>query len=63
MQKRLESLDADEHAEQMALFVLCKRLAVLPGLDDAAQPNPLLVIRDVLDLVCDGAAVCLAEFW
>ena len=44
MQKRLESLDADEHAEQMALFVLCKRLAVLPGLDDAAQPNPLVVV-------------------
>jgi hypothetical protein len=38
-----------------------ERLAVLPRLDCLSQPDALLVLGDVLDLVGDGAAVRLDE--
>ena len=57
MQELLERLDLGQPLEQPALLLGRQRLPVGAGLDLLAQPDPLLVGRDVLDLVRHGAAV------
>ena len=57
----LERLGARQPLEQRALLVGAQRLAVLARLDHAAQPDALLVVGDVLELVGDRAAVGLDE--
>ena len=57
----LESLHLGEAREEPALVVRLQRLAVGGGLDRLPQPDPLLVVGDVLDLVGAGAAVDLLK--
>ncbi len=57
----LEPLDLGEPREERLLLVGLKRLPIRPGLDRVAQPEPLLVAGDVLDLVGQGAAIRFAE--
>ena len=57
----LEALDLGQPREQALLLVVGELRAVAAGLDRVAQPDPLLVVRDVLDLVRDRAAVDLLE--
>ena len=59
-QVRLEPLHLGEPREQRTLLVLAERRAVTAGLDRLAQPDALLVVGDVLDLVGDRPAVGLA---
>ena len=57
----LEALDLREALEQPASLVRHERLAVAARLDRRAQPDALLVVGDVLDLVGTRAAVRLAK--
>ena len=61
MEVVLERLDLGQPLEQPPPCVRVERLAVGPGLDVLAQPDALLVVRDVLDLVGDRAGVGLAQ--
>ena len=58
---RLERLGVGEAAEDPLLLLGGQGAAVLARLDPVAQPHALLVVRDVLDLVGDRAAVRLAQ--
>ena len=57
----LEALDLRQPLEQAAALFAAQRLAVAAGLDRMPEPDALLVVRDVLDLVRDRPAVDLAE--
>ena len=57
----LERLDRRQPLEQPPLLVRGERLAELARLDRPAQPSPLLVVGDVLDLVRNRPAVGLLE--
>ncbi len=57
----LEALDLRQPLEEAAALFAAQRLPVAAGLDRMAEPDTLLVIRDVLDLVRDRPAVDLAE--
>ena len=57
----LHPLDLGEARQQQALLVVRERRAVAARLDRLAQPDALLVVGDVLDLVRAGAAVGRAE--
>ena len=57
----LEALHLGEPREQRLPLVGRERLAVRSGLDRVAEPEPLLVARDVLDLVGERPAVRLAQ--
>ena len=57
----LEALGAGDALEQPELLLTAHRLAVAIGLDRVAQPDALGVVRDVLDLVRDRAAVDVAK--
>ena len=59
-QVALEALDLGQALEQPALVVRAERLVVAARLDHRPQPDALLVVGDVLDLVGDRAAVDLA---
>ena len=61
LDEALELEDVDQAAEQAAFLVVVERLAVGAGLDHLAQPGPLLVRGEVLELVGDRAAVGLAH--
>ncbi len=61
MQVVLERLDLGQALEQPPPGLRLERLAVRAGLDVLAQPDALLVVRDVLDLVGDRAGVDPAE--
>ena len=60
-QEPLHSLHLAEAAEQRLLLLGRERLPIPAGLDRLAEPDALLVIREVLELVGDRAAVRLAE--
>jgi hypothetical protein len=60
-QIRLEALDLSQPRQQGALFVVAQRLPVAAGLDRPSQPDALLEIGDVLDLVGDRLAVRLLK--
>ena len=60
-QVALHALDLGEPAEQAHLLLGAQRLPVATGLDRLAQPDALLVVGEVLDLVGDRAAVDLAQ--
>ena len=60
-QVALEAADAHQAREQLAALLGRERRAEAAGLDRAPQPDALLVVGDVLDLVRDRAAVGLAE--
>ena len=60
-QEPLHSLHLAEAAEQRLLLFGGKLLPVPAGLDRLPEPDTLLVIREVLELVGDRAAVRLAE--
>ena len=57
----LEALDLGQPLEQQTSFVGGERLPVAAGLDRLPEPDALLVVRDVLDLVGDRPAVDLAR--
>ena len=57
----LEALDLAQPLEQEPSLLGRERLAVPAGLDRVPEPDALLVVRDVLDLVRDRSAVDLAE--
>ena len=57
----LEPLDLGEPGQERLLLLHRQRLAVAAGLDGRAQPQPLLVARDVLDLVGQRPAVGLPQ--
>ncbi len=57
----LERLDTRELAEQCCLLLGRERRPVAPRLDRLAQPDALLVVRDVLDLVGNRPAVRVAQ--
>ena len=57
----LEDLDLGEPLEQAALLLCGERLPVAARLDRLPQPDALLVVGDVLDLVGDRPAVGLAQ--
>ena len=57
----LEGVDLGQPLEQRLLLVAGQRVAELAGLDRLAQPQPLAVRGDVLDLVGDRPAVGLAQ--
>ena len=57
----LERLDAQQPVEDVAPLVGRQRLGVGAGLDGLAQPEPLAVPREVLDLVRDRPGVRLAQ--
>ena len=59
-QVALEAFDLGQALEQAALVVRVERLVVAPRLDHRPQPDALLVVGDVLELVGAGAAVDLA---
>ena len=61
MQVVLERLHLGQALEQPSPCLRLRRLAVRARLDVLAQPDPLLVVRDVLDLVGDRAGVGLAQ--
>jgi hypothetical protein len=56
-QVRLESLCLRQPRQERALLVRRQRRAVAAGLDRLPQPDALVVVRDVLDLVREVAAV------
>ena len=58
---RLERLDLGQAPQQHALLLGLEGLAVGAGLDRLAQPDALLVIGDVLDLVRDRPGVRPAQ--
>ena len=60
-QVALEALDLRQPAQQPDLFLRRPLSTEAAGLDRLAQPDPLGVIRDVLDLVRAGAHVDLAQ--
>src|SRR2546423_2731507 len=55
----LQPFDLSQAREQAAFLVAGERRAITARLDRLAQPNALLVIRDVLDLVRDRPAIRL----
>ena len=57
----LEAFDLGQPLEQETSFVGGERLPVAAGLDRLPEPDSLLVVRDVLDLVGDRPAVDLAQ--
>ncbi len=57
----LERLDGRQPLEQPPLLLRSERLTELARLDRPAQPSPLLMVGDVLDLVRDRPAVRLLE--
>ena len=57
----LERVDLGQPLEQRLLLVVGQRLAERAGLDRLAQPQPLAMRGDVLDLVGDRPAVGLAQ--
>ena len=57
----LHSLDAGEAREQGCALLVRERLPVATRLDRMPQPDALLVVGDVLDLVRDRPAVRLAQ--
>ena len=57
----LERLHLRQPLQQPAPGLLGKRLAVAAALDRLPQPDALLVVRDVLDLIGDRARVGLAQ--
>ena len=57
----LERLDAQQAVEDVAALVGRQRLRVGAGLDGLAQPEPLAMAREVLDLVRDRPGVRLAQ--
>ena len=59
-QVALEALDLGQALEQPALVVRVERVVVAARLDHRPQPDALLVVGDVLDLVGARAAVDLA---
>ena len=61
LDEALELEDVDQPAQQAAFLLVVERLAVGAGLDHLAQPGPLLVGGEVLELVGDRAAVGLAH--
>src|SRR3954453_15497690 len=61
VQVALERLHLGQALEERALLLRAQRLAVRARLDRLAQPHALPVVRDVLDLVGDRAAVGLLE--
>ncbi len=60
-QVALHPLDLTEAGEQPHLLLRRERTVVATGLDRLAQPDALLVVGDVLDLVGDRAAVDLPQ--
>ena len=62
-QETFHPLDLAQTCVEPSLLVVCERAAVAPRLDRLAQPDALLVIGKVLDLVCDRAAVRLLQSW
>ena len=61
VEELLEAFSLDEPLEQLLLLVGRERRAVVAGLDRLPQPDALLVIRDVLDLVGHRPAVGPAQ--
>ena len=61
LEEALELEDVDQAVEQALFLLVGERLAVGAGLDHLAQPDPLLVRGEVLELVGDRAAVGLAH--
>ena len=61
MQVVLERLDAQQAVEDVAPLVGREGLGVGAGLDRLAQPEPLAMAREVLDLVRDRPGVGLAQ--
>src|SRR5262249_59196446 len=57
----LEALDLGETREQPLLLVGAQRAVVAAGLDRLPQPDALLVVGDVLDLVRAGSGVRLLQ--
>ena len=57
----LQPLDLREARQERTLLFVREPHSVTPGLDRLAQPDALLVVRDVLDLVRDRPAVRLAQ--
>jgi hypothetical protein len=57
----LEAFDLGQPREHPPLLVFRERRPVPAGLDGLAQPDALLMVRDVLDLVGDRSAVGLPE--
>jgi hypothetical protein len=60
-QEPLHSLDLAEPAEKRPFLGGAERLPVAPRLDRLAEPDPLLMVGKVLELVRDRAAVGLCE--
>src|SRR5437667_455004 len=60
-QVALHPVDLTEAGEQPRLLLRRERTVVPTGLDRLAQPDALLVVGDVLDLVGDRAAVDLPQ--
>ena len=60
-QVALHALDLAEPGVEPALLLGVERRPEAPRLDRLAQPDALLVVADVLDLVADRAAVGLLE--
>ena len=59
LEEALELEDVDQALQQALFLAVGERLAVGAGLDHLAQPDPLLVRGEVLELVADRAAVGL----
>ena len=57
----LEALDLCQPLEEVATLFAAQRLPIAAGLDRMAEPDALLVVRDVLDLIGDRPAVDLPE--
>ena len=57
VQETLERLDGGQPGEQLPLPISRERPAVLARFDHLPQPQTFLVTADVLDLVCNRAAV------
>ncbi len=60
-EEALELEDVDQPVQQALFLIRRHRLAVGAGLDHLAQPDPLLVRGDVLELVADRRAVGVAH--
>ena len=61
VEELLEAFRLDEPLEQLLLLIRRERRAVVTGLDRLPQPDALLVVRDVLDLVGHRSAIGLAQ--
>ncbi len=59
----LEAFHLAEAAQERDPLLRCRREAEAPRLDRLSQPDPLGVVRDVLDLVRARAHVDVAEAW